>query len=467
MATLVTCSQKSNTPKPASNGELIFADNNGSITLPKGFRAVLVGDNLGVARHLAVNAGGDVYVNLGREKNGQGLVALRDDDGDGVAEQQIYFGQGAGTGIQLQGNYLYYSTNTKIYRQKFTGDELVPSGSRELIVSLPSQGQHAAKSFDLDGQGNLYVVIGAPSNACQDPPRTKEVPGQDPCPLLDDYGGIWKFSDSQPNQQQSDGSRYATGIRNAVGIDWNDQYQQLYAMQHGRDQLHQLWPEVFTEAESAELPAEELFEVQQGDDFGWPYCYYNHLQNQKLLAPEYGGDGQKVGRCDQYEKPIMAFPGHWAPNGLKFYQASSFPAKYLRGAFIAFHGSWNRAPFPQQGYKVVFVPFKMGRPRAIMKILLMNLPVMAASSVALEVPSIDLVDWPLAPMARYTSATLLRGGFGAWFIRVNLYCFLLFGCNAPVRASICLFITYSQRGIAKFAGSSRTIAKIWITTFRQ
>ena len=75
------------------------------------------------------------------------------------------------------------------------------------------------------------------------------------------------------------------------------------------------------------------------------------------MAPEYGGDGDKVGRCDQYDDPIMAFPAHWAPNDLLFYTHDKFPDEYQGGALIAFHGSWNRAPLPQQGYKVVFVPF--------------------------------------------------------------------------------------------------------------
>ena len=67
------------------------------------------------------------------------------------------------------------------------------------------------------------------------------------------------------------------------------------------------------------LPAEEMLEVNQGDDFGWPYCYYDQQKNKKVLNPEYGGDGDKVGRCAQAKDPIIAFPGHWAPNALCFY----------------------------------------------------------------------------------------------------------------------------------------------------
>lgn len=344
------------------NSEMVTPTDNGSISLPEGFSAEVFADQLGGARHIAVDSDGDVYINLAAEKNGSGLVALRDEDGDGKAEVKEYFEDEGGTGIRVYGGYLYYSSNEKVYRRKFKGDELVPSGGEEVIAVFPKQNQHEAKSFAIDGSGNIYVNVGAPSNACQEPSRTPGVAGQDPCPLLEEHGGIWKFSLNQTDQEQSDGTRYATGIRNAVGITWNDNTDKLYIMQHGRDQLHQFWPELYTEKDNAELPAEEMFEVQEGDDFGWPYCYYDQRKDKKLLNPEYGGDGEKVGRCDQYEDPIVAFPGHWAPNAIEFYGKSAFPEKYHNGAFVAFHGSWNRAPLPQEGYKVVFVPFENGKP---------------------------------------------------------------------------------------------------------
>jgi glucose/arabinose dehydrogenase len=82
-----------------------------------------------------------------------------------------------------------------------------------------------------------------------------------------------------------------------------------------------------------------------------------------VLAPEYGGDGRAVGRCAAVAPPAFAFPAHWAPNALLFYTGTQFPAAYRGGLFVAFHGSWNRAPLPQQGYNVVFLPFAGGRPR--------------------------------------------------------------------------------------------------------
>jgi glucose/arabinose dehydrogenase len=131
---------------------------------------------------------------------------------------------------------------------------------------------------------------------------------------------------------------------------------------HNRDQLDTLWPGQFTAEQNAELPAEALLKVSQGANFGWPYCYLDSNAHKLLLNPEYGGDGSKVGRCAQFTQPLLGFPGHWAPNDLLFYGATQFPAKYRGGAFIAFHGSWNRAPLPQKGYNVTFVPFSGGKP---------------------------------------------------------------------------------------------------------
>jgi glucose/arabinose dehydrogenase len=104
-----------------------------------------------------------------------------------------------------------------------------------------------------------------------------------------------------------------------------------------------------------------MYAINKGDNAGWPYIYYDHIKGKKMMAPEYGGDGKKT-VDDKFINPAMAFPGHMAPNGLLFYSGNQFPARYKNGAFIAFHGSWNRSPLPQEGYYVVFVPYQNGKP---------------------------------------------------------------------------------------------------------
>lgn len=347
-------------PKPA----LAFAEDNGGITLPEGFKAVVVADSLGEARHLAVTKNGDVYIKMGRARGGRGIIRLRDNNGDGVADNISAFGTYGGTGIAIKNGYLYTSSNSEVFRYKLNDkEEVIDTAQREKIVTgLIDRREHNSKSITLDNNGNIYVNIGAYSNACQERNRQKGSVGMDPCPILDSAGGIWQFKSDKPNQTYGDGSRYATGIRNIVGLDWNTSANDLYAVQHGRDQLNNLYPELYNPDQSAELPSEELFRVKKGSDFGWPYCYFDHEQGNKVLAPEFGGDGKKIDRCAQKDKPVYGFPGHWAPNGLLFYTGNQFPEKYKNGAFIAFHGSWNRAPRPQAGFFVVFLPFKNGVP---------------------------------------------------------------------------------------------------------
>jgi glucose/arabinose dehydrogenase len=350
----------------ANNGSLpttVVPDSaNAGLQLPTGFSALVVADDIGRSRHLAVTPQGNIYVKLNSRRNGKGIVLLRDINGDGRADEQIAFGNYGGTGMYVKGNYLYASSNEAVFRYKLNDQGIVDTTSVETIVTgLINRNQHESKSIVIDNQDNLYVNVGAYSNACQVQDRGKNSPGMSPCPILDSAGGIWQFSISKKNQTYGDGVRYATGLRNVVGLDWNTANQQLYVMQHGRDQLFQLYPDMYNSVQGAELPAECLYALHKGDDCGWPYIYYDPAQKKKMLAPEYGGDGKKTAG-EKAIDPTMAFPAHMAPNGLLFYTGKMFPERYRQGAFIAFHGSWNRAPEKQKGYFVAFVPFKNGKP---------------------------------------------------------------------------------------------------------
>jgi glucose/arabinose dehydrogenase len=340
-----------------------YPKNDEAIKLPDGFKAQVVAENLGSARHITITPQGNIYIKLSKLKDGKGIVMLQDKNNDGKVENQKTFGNYIGTGIYAKDNYLYASSDNDVYRYKLNDQgEVIDMNQPEKIVSgLINRRQHESKSIVLDNSGNVYVNIGAYSNACQEKDRTKGSKGMTPCPILDSAGGIWQFSASKLNQTYANGTRYATGLRNVVGLDWNTSLNKLFVMQHGRDQLFQLYPELYDAKQSAELPAETMYAVNKGDNCGWPYIYYDQLQKKKILAPEYGGDGKKTGGDDVID-PTVAFPGHMAPNGLLFYTGSMFPERYKNGAFIAFHGSWNRAPEKQKGYFVAFVPFKDGKP---------------------------------------------------------------------------------------------------------
>jgi glucose/arabinose dehydrogenase len=351
---------------------------NGGITLPQGFCAVVVADGLGIARHMAAAPNGDLYVALMARggpgspgTGGGGAVALRDADKDGRFEVKEQIGSTSTTGIAIRNGYLYLAHPTSIERIKLTAGQLKPTGMPEVIVSdLPSDRQHEDKGIAFDGRGGLYINVGAPSNACQNPDRRPGVKGVDPCPILEKHGGIWRFDENKLGQKQSDGTRFATGLRQMPAIAWHEDA--LYIAMNNRDQLDTFWPDKFTSKDNAERPAEPLYRATQGANFGWPYCFYDFTMKTFILNPEYGGDGKTVGRCKEFTNPVAAFPAHWAPVDLTFYTGSQFPAKYRGGAFIAFHGSWNRSPMPQAGYNVTFQPIANGKATGVFEIFASN-----------------------------------------------------------------------------------------------
>jgi glucose/arabinose dehydrogenase/mono/diheme cytochrome c family protein len=349
----------------------------GGLALPPGFCATVFADKLGHARHMAAAANGVVYVNTwsgvyyGNDTPPPGgfLIALRDTNGDGRADEVTRFGpsakqgSGGGTGIGLYRGALYAEVNDRIVRYALPTGAAVPTGEPETIVSgLPLTGDHPMHPFAIDADGTMYVDLASATNSCQEQNRMPASPGINPCTELETRGGIWRYDANRTGQKFSPAERFATGIRNADGIAIDPRDHTLYSTQHGRDQLSENWGNLYTPEQGANLPAEELLRIRRGGDYGWPECYFDDRQGKLVLAPEYGGDGgRKVGECAGKLPPAAAFPGHWAPNDVVIYTGTQFPTAYQGGAFIAFHGSWNRAPFPQGGYCVVFQPLADGK----------------------------------------------------------------------------------------------------------
>lgn len=357
---------------PAADGD------NGGLFLPGKFDALVVAEKTGRARHLAVNDNGDIYVKLTYNdamKGEGGTVGLRDVDGDGKADSIVYFGDykdegNSAVGVTVHDGYLYTSTVRTILRNKLTPGQLVPQSKTEIVLTDTDpnvvKNWHTTKPVAFDNKGNMFVPFGSPSDACHD--ITKYGPvgipggeGLDPCPEREKHAGIWRFDANKIGLTQEDGEKFATGIRSVVGMQWNPSDESVYAVVNGIDNFHTIYPDHFTNWEAAMLPAETLIKVTEGSDFGWPYAYYDQLQEKNVLSPAYGGDGIKTERASEFDAPVIAFPGHWAPMDLLFYQGDQFPARYREGVFIAFHGSTDRSPYPQAGYIVCFVPFVDGR----------------------------------------------------------------------------------------------------------
>jgi glucose/arabinose dehydrogenase len=330
--------------------------------LPAGFCATLFADSVPQARHMAVAPNGDVFVaalGAGRSGTGGGIIALRDTKHAGKADVRVQIGTFRSSEVRLFEGSLYAENGSGVVRFPMKTGSLEPSGPPDTIVSgLPPGGNHPYKTFAIDKDGVLYVNVGTATNVCQAADRSMQK-GVDPCVEVETRGGIWKFDARRKGQTPATGEHFARGIRNSVGMDINPADNALWVMQHGRDQLD-IWP-MYSHEQNAESPAEQLFHVARGDDMGWPYCYFDTELKAELLAPEYGGDHKTVGRCADKRPHVAAFPAHWAPNGLLFYRGNAFPAKYRNGVFIAFHGSWNRAPLPQQGTGVIFQPLANGR----------------------------------------------------------------------------------------------------------
>ena len=367
--TISSCNNKPGVIKPDPD--------NGGLFLPDHFEALVVVDSIGSARHLAVNDNGDIYVKLtyNEAMNGSGgTVGLRDTDGDGRADSVVYFGDykdigSSAVGMTIHDGYLYTSTVNQVLRTKLTPGKLVPENKTEVMLtdldSNVAHNWHTTKPVAFDKKGNMYVPFGTPTDAGQD--ITKYGPvglpggaGLDPVPDLAEHGGIWRFDASKTNQTQKDGKRISTGIRSIVGMQWNDRDDHLYAVVNGIDNFHTMYPKLFSSWQAAVLPAEMLIRADEGTNFGWPYAYYDHMLKKNVLQPGYGGDGKTIGKASEYSAPVIGFPGHWAPMDILFYNGDRFPPRYKDGAFVAFHGSTDRSPYPQAGFIVCFIPFKNG-----------------------------------------------------------------------------------------------------------
>ena len=349
---------------------------NAGLTLPPGFCASVFADNLGRARHLAVAPSGDVYVNTWSStytqlKNAAGgyLVALRDTDRDGKADQVERFGPvhqdgkaGGGTGIAVHRGALYVEDNGKIVRYRLASGALVPQGNPEVILSgLWTERGHIMHPFAITSDGVLYVNSGSITNSCQEKDRTLESPGLSPCPELQLHAGIWRYDAGKTGQTFSAAERYATGTRNVVALAVNAA-RTLYATLHGRDN----WPPTGRSSTPSSRTTSCPRKCSRGSIAATTSAGRTATSTAASASTcsrpnTVATAGRPRARARRRKQPALTFPAHWAPNGMTFYSGSTFPAKYRGGAFVAFHGSHDRKP-KQAGYLVAFVPFEAARP---------------------------------------------------------------------------------------------------------
>lgn len=318
-----------------------------SLKVPDGFCATIVADTVGKARHIAVRSNGDVFVaRLASRRDSGGISAIR-----GRTVER--FGSGAMHGVVLASDSsLYASTATEILHYRFTGTSLTPLKRVDTVATGLPGGPIPSHSLALDTRGGILVNVSALGVGCEK---------KSPCPDLATTAGIWRFDTGKKNQTMKDGARVATGLRDAIALAMNPRDTMMYAVTHGPDSLHERFPQIDAFV-AATHPGDEMIRIASvRADYGWPYCYYDVIAATRVQSPEYGGDGKAVGTCDRTIRPLVAFPAHWEPMSLAFSSPKS-PGKYRDGAFVAFHGSSHRDPLPEDGYAVVFVPFKNGIP---------------------------------------------------------------------------------------------------------
>ena len=322
------------------------AADDGGLVLPDGFCASVFADHVGHARHLVASDDGAVYVNTwsgryyGNDKPPAGgfLVALRDTTGDGVADEIVRFGDERGAGRDRR--HRRSTPRRRALRRGRRPHRALPARRR-----APSR-RRASPRRSCRTCRRAATTRCTPSSSMRRA-RSTWTPAPPPTPVRSRTGSRARRATSRarssrpapasgattppaPDQAFSPAERYATGIRNAVGIAL-DPGGRVWSTQHGRDQLAENWPALYTPEQGANLPAEELLRIESGADYGWPACYFDDKQQKLVLAPEYGGDGGKAeGACASKRAPVAFFPAHWAPNALLFYTGDAVPGALPR-----------------------------------------------------------------------------------------------------------------------------------------
>jgi glucose/arabinose dehydrogenase len=258
---------------------------NGGLTLSPDFCASIFAANLGHVHHLVVAPDGEVYANTwsGRyfpnspPPPGGFLLALKDTKGTGRADVIQRFGMTVekggtgGSGIALYDGGLYANENDRILRYELVPGSLPSQPPRVVVSGLPLTGDHPMHPFVIDGKGSLFIDLGSATNACQEKNRIAGSRGLAPCTEKQTRAGTWWYDANKTGQVFSPSQRYASGIRNGEAFAF-DAEGRLFVTQHGRDQLFQNWPHLYTAEQSAALPAEELLQLTSADSWiGWHF----------------------------------------------------------------------------------------------------------------------------------------------------------------------------------------------------
>lgn len=298
---------------------------------PEGFVVTKYADKLESPRWTYIGPNGDVFVaESGTKKSPDRITILRDVNKDGIPEMREVFLEKLNKplGMLILNNYFYVGNTDGLYRYPYKPGETKITGKGVKILNLPAGGynNHWTRNLLANADGSkIYVSVGSGSNVAEH--------GMD--------NEIRRANILEINPDGTGEKVYASGLRNPVGMDWAPGTKTLWTAVNERDEL------------GDDLVPDFITSVKQGGFYGWPYSYFGQNKDPRMK----GEGADLVAKAIVPDVPVGS---HTASLGLVFYNKTKFPTKYHNGAFIGQHGSWNRSKLA--GYKVMFVPFKDGKP---------------------------------------------------------------------------------------------------------
>jgi glucose/arabinose dehydrogenase len=311
------------TPSASNAPTVVSRPENAQLRIPDGFSVREFAGGFERPRYMIQGPSGEILLSDSAKKGS--VYALFDRDGDGKADdrKQIITGLDRPFGLALWRNYLYIAETTAVKRYKYDSKSFTLSAPEMVVDMKDFATGHWTRSILFNKAGDkFYLGIGSRSNVDPGEPEPRA-------------------AISRCNPDGSGCEIIARGTRNPIGLDLEPVTGKLWAAVQERDGLgDDLVPDFFTS-------------IQEGGFYGWPYAYIGPVEEPRLK-------GQRPDLVKQTIVPDVVLQAHVAVLDSRFYTGKQFPAKYQGGAFLAFHGSWNRAE--RVGYSVAFVPFKNGKP---------------------------------------------------------------------------------------------------------
>jgi glucose/arabinose dehydrogenase len=298
---------------------------------PEGFTVTKFADGFENPRWTYIAPNQDIFVvESGTRSSKNQITVLRDKDKDGKFETREVFISGLNKpfGMLVLKDFFYIANTDGLYRYPYKNNPLKLETKGEKILELPAGGynNHWTRNLlaSLDGS-KIYVSVGSGSNVGEN--------GMDK--------EVRRAAILEINPDGTGEKIFASGLRNPVGMDWNPANKELWTAVNERDEL------------GDDLVPDYITSVKREGFYGWPYSYFGNIPDPRMK-------GERKDLVEKAIVPDVPVGSHTASLGLAFYTKDAFPAKYKNGAFVGQHGSWNRSKI--SGYKVLFVPFKDGKP---------------------------------------------------------------------------------------------------------